>query len=372
MQPQEKEIVTDEIINLVLAGVDLVLAQKQLNQVIPDLLELKESLTGVARDPYMPAFDLRAEKEKDWEMRRQVGRFVNQSCSNMSPAEEARIPHYGKFYFAAVAKLAALLAERIPGEKKKEKIKDHYSFEEWLSLLVRAVDLEKALDEARNLFPDALELQKKLAAIVAPEQDEVNLRVSHLLAKHISRSHYILVWRSGAAINEEAVPDQPRGLIEEQACRRLASLLVGRIQTSGAAADFLDDAQAKAAKIEKGQKTQEGAEMRGQVQGHVDDSQLFQEGLQKKSFPPDEDAKCWKRLSPRQVNLFRHITEHCSVTIQDLEKLYPNVNRRTLQRDLKALIEEGLIKSEGATHRLIYRGKHEVNQICDNINYKIN
>ena len=39
----------------------------------------------------------------------------------------------------------------------------------------------------------ALELHKKLAAIASQEEDEINLRVWHLLAKHISRSHYILV-----------------------------------------------------------------------------------------------------------------------------------------------------------------------------------
>ena len=116
MQPQEREIVTDEMIDLVLAGVDLILAEKQLKQVNPNLLELKESLTGVARDAYLPSFDLRAETEKDWEVRRQVGRFVTRSLLDMSPEESAMLSNIGKLHFDAVAKLASILAERIPGE----------------------------------------------------------------------------------------------------------------------------------------------------------------------------------------------------------------------------------------------------------------
>jgi len=254
MQPQEreKEIVTDEMIDLVLASVDLILAEKQLNQVIPDLLELKESLTGVARDPFIPTFDLRSETKKDWEVRRQVGRFVGRSLSNMSPEESAMQSHRGKLYFVAVAKLAAILAERIPGEIEREEIKEKsYTVQEWINMLVRAVDLEGTLAEARNLFPAASELQNKLTALADPEQDEINLRLWRILANHVSRSNYILVWRTGAVINAAAVPDQPRGLAEEQACRRLAGLLVGRIQASGAAADFLDDSPASGCKNRK-------------------------------------------------------------------------------------------------------------------------
>jgi hypothetical protein len=35
----------------------------------------------------------------------------------------------------------------------------------------------------------------------------------------------------------------------------------------------------------------------------------------------------------------------------------PNVNRRTLQRDLKMLIDKGLLSSDGATNHLSYRRK---------------
>ena len=62
-------------------------------------------------------------------------------------------------------------------------------------------------------------------------------------------------------------------------------------------------------------------------------------------------------LSDRQTSALSHILEHGSLTIQDFESLFPNINRRTLQRDLKAMVEQGLIVSEGETHQLRYRFK---------------
>jgi uncharacterized protein with HEPN domain len=40
--------------------------------------------------------------------------------------------------------------------------------------------------------------------------------------------------------------------------------------------------------------------------------------------------------------------------IQDYEKLCPEVNRRTLQRDLKELQDKELVATEGATNQLSY------------------
>ena len=61
------------------------------------------------------------------------------------------------------------------------------------------------------------------------------------------------------------------------------------------------------------------------------------------------------RLSDRQAKALAHILEHGSLTIQDFEGLYPDVNRRSLQRDLKAMVDRGLIVTEGETHQLLYR-----------------
>jgi len=60
-------------------------------------------------------------------------------------------------------------------------------------------------------------------------------------------------------------------------------------------------------------------------------------------------------LSGRQAKAIGHILEHGSLTIQNFERLCPEVDRRTLQRDLKKMVEEGLLLTEGETHNLLYR-----------------
>jgi len=60
-------------------------------------------------------------------------------------------------------------------------------------------------------------------------------------------------------------------------------------------------------------------------------------------------------LSDRQAKAIGHIIEHGSLTIHGFESLCPDVNRRSLQRDLKAMVDQGLLLTEGETHRLLYR-----------------
>jgi Fic family protein len=62
-------------------------------------------------------------------------------------------------------------------------------------------------------------------------------------------------------------------------------------------------------------------------------------------------------LSDRQTKALGHILEHGSQTIQEFEHFFPEVNRRSLQRDLKAMVDMGLLVSEGATNKLVYRMK---------------
>ncbi len=63
------------------------------------------------------------------------------------------------------------------------------------------------------------------------------------------------------------------------------------------------------------------------------------------------------RLSERQAKALGHILAHGNLTIQDFEGLCPDVNRRSLQRDLKVMVDMGLLVSEGATNKLVYRMK---------------
>ena len=53
-------------------------------------------------------------------------------------------------------------------------------------------------------------------------------------------------------------------------------------------------------------------------------------------------------LSDRQAMALAHILVHGSLTIQDFERLCPEVNRRTLQRDLKLMVDKGVV-AEKAT-----------------------
>jgi Fic family protein len=62
-------------------------------------------------------------------------------------------------------------------------------------------------------------------------------------------------------------------------------------------------------------------------------------------------------LSERQSRALWHVLEHGGLTIQDFERLCPKVNRRTLQRDLKVMVEKKVLVSGGATNQLIYRLK---------------
>ena len=61
------------------------------------------------------------------------------------------------------------------------------------------------------------------------------------------------------------------------------------------------------------------------------------------------------QLSDRQAKALSYIMEHGSLSIQDFESLFSDVNRRTLQRDLKGMVDRGLIVTEGEIHHLLYR-----------------
>ena len=64
-------------------------------------------------------------------------------------------------------------------------------------------------------------------------------------------------------------------------------------------------------------------------------------------------------LSERQSKAISYIQEHGSLTIQEFERINSGINRRSLQRDLKDLVEKGLLISEGATNKMFYRMKEQ-------------
>jgi predicted HTH transcriptional regulator len=59
-------------------------------------------------------------------------------------------------------------------------------------------------------------------------------------------------------------------------------------------------------------------------------------------------------LNERQGKVLAFLLEHNQMTIQDYEGLCPDVNRLSLQRDLKGMQDKELVISEGATNQLVY------------------
>lgn len=59
-------------------------------------------------------------------------------------------------------------------------------------------------------------------------------------------------------------------------------------------------------------------------------------------------------LSERQKQALQLVGEKTTFGIQDFEAICPGVTRRTLQRELKELVEKGVLRVEGATRNLSY------------------
>ena len=78
-------------------------------------------------------------------------------------------------------------------------------------------------------------------------------------------------------------------------------------------------------------------------------------------------------LSDRQAAALGHVIVQRRLAIQDYERLYPGTNRRTLQRDLKSLLEKGLLAESGVTptdptrHYRLAKGISGSGQSCDRL-----
>jgi len=60
-------------------------------------------------------------------------------------------------------------------------------------------------------------------------------------------------------------------------------------------------------------------------------------------------------LSERQIKAIQYILQYDELAIKEFIKLCPDTPRRSLQRDLKNLVDKGLVRTEGATNQLIYK-----------------
>lgn len=59
-------------------------------------------------------------------------------------------------------------------------------------------------------------------------------------------------------------------------------------------------------------------------------------------------------LNERQAKALGYLLQNDKLSIQDFEDICPDVNRRSLQRDLKGLLNKELVDTEGATNQLVY------------------
>lgn len=66
------------------------------------------------------------------------------------------------------------------------------------------------------------------------------------------------------------------------------------------------------------------------------------------------------QLSHRQHLALTFAIEHGGLSIQNFEEICPGLSRRTLQRELRAIVEKGLLLPEGQTNQLYYR----LNPLC--------
>jgi AcrR family transcriptional regulator len=70
--------------------------------------------------------------------------------------------------------------------------------------------------------------------------------------------------------------------------------------------------------------------------------------------PIDQLTSCYK-LNSRQSLILNYAFNHPEITIKNCEHLFPDVSRRTLQRDLKILSDRQLLLFQGNTDQRCYR-----------------
>jgi AcrR family transcriptional regulator len=68
----------------------------------------------------------------------------------------------------------------------------------------------------------------------------------------------------------------------------------------------------------------------------------------------DKVVKQYK-LNSRQSLILQYASRNSEITIQNCEAMFPDLSRRTLQRDLKAMLEQGFLLCQGNTDLRCYR-----------------
>ena len=71
-------------------------------------------------------------------------------------------------------------------------------------------------------------------------------------------------------------------------------------------------------------------------------------------FMKDNLEEPLKSLNPRQLSLEGYFSGNERLTIQDFQKIHPDVTRRTLIRDLNNLVEKGFLERHGVRRGTYY------------------
>lgn len=62
----------------------------------------------------------------------------------------------------------------------------------------------------------------------------------------------------------------------------------------------------------------------------------------------------YRKISQSEMDILSYANQFGSITISEAEDILPNISRRTIQRMLRKLVNEGMLRSEGATNGVKY------------------
>ncbi|VEP15141.1 TetR family transcriptional regulator protein [Hyella patelloides LEGE 07179] len=84
------------------------------------------------------------------------------------------------------------------------------------------------------------------------------------------------------------------------------------------------------------------------------------EVINNNSFPPLEKIAKQYKLNSRQSLILKYASNNSEITIKNCEAMFPDISRRTIQRDLKTMIEQKLLLPQGNTDRRCYSINQEL------------
>lgn len=63
------------------------------------------------------------------------------------------------------------------------------------------------------------------------------------------------------------------------------------------------------------------------------------------------------KLAPRQKKIIEFLSKNEKAQVMDLQKIFPDITKRTIRRDLDQLLEMGQIERDGTFNQIVYKIK---------------